>query len=398
MGGGAGRFTDPSLSSAERNASRRDRLRASAAAAAGATYPLEVGRAGSVRWIELHAALLVGRRKVTDRTLARRTDEGKGLHQPRRADSVLPRERRRRQDRDSRTAGPRASCRGGDLGHMGERRRDAHLHRARRVARAPQEGEAGRGDLLRRVRRRRRGDGSPGHLRVQRRPRSGLGLPAHGSGRADTRRSPARRLAPGDACPARHERVLLALLHRPRLRRPGRHGLQPGDREREARGDEETKEKGPDAFDPKEFFGTKRDLESLCEFMGRWLSARGRWGSPMVIAGESYGGYRVGRLARMLQESAGIGLSGAILISPALEITSLDPSDYDVVGWIDTLPTMAAAALHHGRSRAFRTGPRSRSCSPRPRRSRRASSRRSSRKAQRCPRPIATASSPGRPT
>jgi carboxypeptidase C (cathepsin A) len=113
------------------------------------------------------------------------------------------------------------------------------------------------------------------------------------------------------------------------------------------------KEKKEDATDPKEFFGFKRDLESLCEFMGRWLSENGRWGSPVFIAGESYGGYRVGRLLRQLQETAGIGLNGAILISPALEITPLNPTDYDVLGWIDTLPTMAAAAAHHGRSRAF---------------------------------------------
>ena len=111
-----------------------------------------------------------------------------------------------------------------------------------------------------------------------------------------------------------------------------------------------------DAPDPKEYFGYKRDLESMCEFMGRWLSEHGRWGSPVFIAGESYGGYRVGRLARMLQETAGIGLNGAILISPALEITPLNPTDYDVLGWIDRVPTMAAAAFHHGRSRAFRKG------------------------------------------
>jgi carboxypeptidase C (cathepsin A) len=110
------------------------------------------------------------------------------------------------------------------------------------------------------------------------------------------------------------------------------------------------------APDPKEYFGYKRDLESLCEFMGRWLSEHGRWGSAVFIAGESYGGYRVGRLARVLQESTGIGLNGAILISPALEITGLNPTDYDVLGWIDRVPTMAAAALHHGRSRAFRKG------------------------------------------
>jgi carboxypeptidase C (cathepsin A) len=114
--------------------------------------------------------------------------------------------------------------------------------------------------------------------------------------------------------------------------------------------------KPEDGVDPKEYFGYKRDLESLCEFMSRWLSSHGRWGSPVFIAGESYGGYRVGRLVRMLQETSGIGLSGAILISPALEFSTLASSDYDVLGWIDLLPTMAAAAAHHGRSRVFAAG------------------------------------------
>jgi len=114
--------------------------------------------------------------------------------------------------------------------------------------------------------------------------------------------------------------------------------------------------KKEDANDPKEYFGYKRDLESLCEFMGRWLSGNDRWGSPVFIAGESYGWYRVGRLVRMLQETAGIGLNGAILISPALEIASLASSDYDVLAWVDLLPTMAAAATHHGRSRVFAAG------------------------------------------
>jgi carboxypeptidase C (cathepsin A) len=123
------------------------------------------------------------------------------------------------------------------------------------------------------------------------------------------------------------------------------------ERERQS-GDDRTKPSAQDG-DPKEYFGYKRDLESLCEFMGRWLSANGRWGSSVFIAGESYGGYRVGRLARMLQETSGIGLTGAVLISPALELASLAPTDYDVLAWVDLLPTMAAAALHHGRSRAF---------------------------------------------
>jgi carboxypeptidase C (cathepsin A) len=106
----------------------------------------------------------------------------------------------------------------------------------------------------------------------------------------------------------------------------------------------------------REYFGYKRDLESLCEFISRWLSGHGRWGSAVFIAGESYGGYRVGRLVRMLQETTGVGLSGAVLISPALEFASLLPTDYDVTGWVDLVPTMAAAAAHHGRSRTFSRG------------------------------------------
>ncbi len=105
-----------------------------------------------------------------------------------------------------------------------------------------------------------------------------------------------------------------------------------------------------------EFVGYKRDLESMCEFMGRWLSNNGRWGSPVFIVGESYGGYRVGRLVRLLQENTGIALSGAVLISPALELAALIGTDYDVLGWVDLVPTMALAAAHHGRSRAFKAG------------------------------------------
>ena len=124
------------------------------------------------------------------------------------------------------------------------------------------------------------------------------------------------------------------------------------------KGDEKKDEKREDGEkpDPNEYFGQKRDLESLCEFMARWLSENDRWGSPIFIAGESYGGYRVGRLVRMLQEDSGIGLNGAILISPALELTGLAGDDYGVVQWVDLLPTMAGGAAFHGCSRAFPVG------------------------------------------
>ncbi len=119
----------------------------------------------------------------------------------------------------------------------------------------------------------------------------------------------------------------------------------------EPKGDDK---KEPDAKkNEDEYFGPKRDLESLCEFMSRWLSENNRWGSPIFIAGESYGGYRVGRLVKMLQEDAGIGLNGAVLISPAFELSDLEMGDYSVVQWVDVFPTMAGAAAHHGRGRAL---------------------------------------------
>src|SRR5438477_6792231 len=89
-----------------------------------------------------------------------------------------------------------------------------------------------------------------------------------------------------------------------------------------------------------EYFGPKRDLESLCEFMARWLSENNRWGSPIFIAGESYGGYRVGRLVRMLQEETGIGLNGPILISHALELNALRGDDFSVLQSVELLPAV----------------------------------------------------------
>jgi len=97
----------------------------------------------------------------------------------------------------------------------------------------------------------------------------------------------------------------------------------------------------------KDFYQITRDLESLGEFMQRCLSRYGRWSSPAFIAGESYGGYRVAKLARKLQESYGIGLNGAILISPALEIGLLFGNDYDLHHWVDVFPSFVASAWQH---------------------------------------------------
>lgn len=99
-----------------------------------------------------------------------------------------------------------------------------------------------------------------------------------------------------------------------------------------------------------EFWGVNRDLNALGEFIGRFLSRHKRWLSPIFIAGESYGGFRVAKLARKLQQEFGVGLSGAILISPALEFSLLEANDYNLTTWATALPSLAAAAAHHDRA------------------------------------------------
>lgn len=118
------------------------------------------------------------------------------------------------------------------------------------------------------------------------------------------------------------------------------------------------------AFDEKEnpeFWEVERDLESLGELIQAFLSRHRRWASPVFLAGESYGGYRVARMARKLQERYGVGLNGAVLISPAIEFSGLLGTDYDMIRWIELLPAQAAVAHAHGRCRALpRSAPLSR--------------------------------------
>lgn len=115
--------------------------------------------------------------------------------------------------------------------------------------------------------------------------------------------------------------------------------------------DEKTdKPQSPNADKKKAFWGVGKDLDALGEFIRRYLTRHNRWASPIFLAGESYGGFRVARLLKQLQQKHGVGLSGAILISPALEFDLLGGSDYNVLSWVDRLPTMAAAGFLHGRA------------------------------------------------
>ncbi|WOD40077.1 S10 family serine carboxypeptidase-like protein [Nodosilinea sp. E11] len=120
--------------------------------------------------------------------------------------------------------------------------------------------------------------------------------------------------------------------------------------EKSAKADKEA-DKSDDKPDEKakKFWAVDRDLNSLGEFIQTYLSAHHRWLSPVFIAGESYGGFRVAKLCRKLQQDYGVGLCGAILISPVMEFMLLEGNDYSLSGWATVIPSMAATAAYHGR-------------------------------------------------
>lgn len=95
----------------------------------------------------------------------------------------------------------------------------------------------------------------------------------------------------------------------------------------------------------KDFWGVNQDASSVGAFIRLYLAQNGRTGSPLFLAGESYGGFRAALLARTLQEDVGLNPSGVVLISPALEFMLVRPDQFDQLHWALELPSLAAARL-----------------------------------------------------
>jgi carboxypeptidase C (cathepsin A) len=93
------------------------------------------------------------------------------------------------------------------------------------------------------------------------------------------------------------------------------------------------------------FWGVNQDAASMASFIRLYLTQMGRLRSPVFLAGESYGGFRAALLARTLQQDVGVGLSGIVLISPALEFMLLRPDEFDLLHLALELPSLAAVRL-----------------------------------------------------
>ena len=93
----------------------------------------------------------------------------------------------------------------------------------------------------------------------------------------------------------------------------------------------------------KQFFAIETDIAYLSRVVYDWLSKNGRMASPKYVVGESYGGYRAPAITHFLQTSMGVGVSGVVMVSPALDGRSASDPDTSPMSWVATLPSMAAA-------------------------------------------------------
>jgi len=94
----------------------------------------------------------------------------------------------------------------------------------------------------------------------------------------------------------------------------------------------------------KKYWAVAGDLNGLGEAIRRWLQTNHRLASPKAIAGESYGGFRAPRLARLLPDEQGVAISALVLLSPALDIAAVNRDD--AISYAVSLPAMAATVRH----------------------------------------------------
>ncbi len=97
----------------------------------------------------------------------------------------------------------------------------------------------------------------------------------------------------------------------------------------------------------KKMLSVDGDVEALAEVMRVWLTRHQRWGSPLYLAGESYGTTRGAALADKMQEMGAV-LSGVVLISCAMDLQSLSFDPANDLPYALFLPAFANVAQYHG--------------------------------------------------
>jgi len=97
----------------------------------------------------------------------------------------------------------------------------------------------------------------------------------------------------------------------------------------------------------KKFHSIKTDIESVGDFIRRYVTRFERWGSPKFVAGESYGGLRAAGLAADLHDRFGMDLNGVLFVSPVLNFQTIGFHPGNDLPYALALPSCTAAAWYH---------------------------------------------------
>ena len=94
----------------------------------------------------------------------------------------------------------------------------------------------------------------------------------------------------------------------------------------------------------RQFYSVDGDANALAVMIRKWIEKNGRQNSVKFVVGESYGGFRVPKVARALS-GQGVGVRGLVMISPVLDFATLGNRRHDPMSWVARLPSMAATVL-----------------------------------------------------
>lgn len=98
---------------------------------------------------------------------------------------------------------------------------------------------------------------------------------------------------------------------------------------------------------PGDFHGLDEDIESVGDFIRRWISEHDRWSSPKYLLGESYGGIRAAGLSSHLQSRYGMSLNGVVLLSSLLDFSTLQPAQGNDLAYEVFLSAFTGTAHFH---------------------------------------------------
>ncbi|MBX4882600.1 carboxypeptidase [Rhizobium bangladeshense] len=99
------------------------------------------------------------------------------------------------------------------------------------------------------------------------------------------------------------------------------------------------------ADDASNYYNVNSDAQSIAKAIALYVAHNNRSNSPKYLLGESYGGFRAAKVASALQESQGIVVAGAVMLSPLLEGQLMFNADQFALGAALELPSLAAAKL-----------------------------------------------------